>query len=100
MPRIVSLLCAAIVPAMIGIAALTPALAQQAQTAGIVIFDLFTGDSVDPNPEEAQKLVDAVRRAQAPSDCPLGRITVFAGEGDELFQRALAAAPPAAADRS
>jgi hypothetical protein len=67
MPRIGWPLCTAIVP-LIGIAALTAVLAQQTQAAGIVIIDLFTDDSADPNPEEAQRLVDAVRTSQAPSD--------------------------------
>lgn len=54
MSKIVSLLCAAVV--MIGVVSLDPAVAQQAQTAGIVTFDLFTGDSVDLDPDGATTL--------------------------------------------
>ena len=56
--RIASLLCVAII-------ALTPAVAQQAQTAGIVTFDLFTGESFDLDPDEARKLLDAALFAEA-----------------------------------
>lgn len=88
MSRIVSLLCAAVV--MIGIVTLTPAIAQQAQTANIFTFDLFTGDSVaDLDPDEARKLLDAARQAQVPGDCPLGRITVLMPKGHVEFQMAM-----------
>jgi hypothetical protein len=89
MLKIASLLGAAAAAAMIGITALAPALAQQAQTAGIVTFDLFTEDSVDLEPSESARLLDAVHKAQAPGDCPLGRITIITPEGDPLFQEAL-----------
>ena len=88
MLKIGSLTCAAIAVAMTGIAT-HPSLAQQAQAVG---FDLFAGGSVDLNPDAATQLVDAARKAQAPGDCPLGRIIIFTAEGDPLFQEALGAA--------
>ena len=90
MRKISSLLGAAIAAAVIGATAVVPALAQQAQTAGIVTFELFTGpDSVDLKPGAAEKLRDAARKAQAPGQCPLGRFTIFVAEGDPMFQEAL-----------
>lgn len=84
-----SLPAAAIAAAMIGIMTHASSMAQQAQTASIVTFDLFTGDSDELNPDEARKLLDAARQAQAPGDCPLGRITIFMPEGDPVFQEAM-----------
>ena len=84
-----SLCCAAVAAAMFGMTALAPAVAQQAQTAGIVTFDLFPGDSVELDPNEARKLLDAARQAQVPGDCPLGRITIFVPEGEPMFQDAM-----------
>ena len=70
--------------------------AQQAQGGGGPsfgeLFDLFAEDSVDPNPDEAGKLIDAARRAQAPGGCPLGALFIHTPAGDALFQGALAAA--------
>ena len=66
------------------------ALAQTPGTAGpVTINDLFTGDSVDLNRDAAQKLADAARKAQAPGQCPLGRLTINTPAGEELFQLAL-----------
>ena len=87
--RTCSLPRAAITVAVTAFMALVPVAAQQAQTAGIVTFDLFAGDGVDLEPSEAAKLLDAVRRAQGPDGCPLGRITMFVPEGDPMFQEAL-----------
>jgi hypothetical protein len=94
MSKIGSLSCAAIAVAMAALIDAAgfgfAALAQQAQTTGIVTFELFTGpDSVDLKPGAAQQLADAARRAQAaPGSCPLGRFTVFVAEGDPLLQAA------------
>lgn len=91
MRKIGSPLCGAIAAALIGIATLAPALAQQAQTAGIT-FDLFPGDSTgaaDLDPGEARRLLDAARQAQTPEGCPLGRITIFVPAGDAMFQNAM-----------
>ena len=63
--------------------------AQTPGTAGPLTFDLFTGDSVDLNPKEAQRFADAARKAQAPGECPLGKFTVFVPKGDDNFQKAL-----------
>ena len=63
--------------------------AQTPGTAGPLTFDLFTGDSVDLNPKEAQRFADAARKAQAPGECPLGKFTVFVPKGDDNFQIAL-----------
>ena len=82
--KIRSLTCAAIAAAMLGIAT-PPALAQQAQTADIVTFDLFTGDTFDLIPGEASKFLHAARKAQAPDGCTLGRITMFVPEGEDLI---------------
>lgn len=69
------------------------AFAQTPGTAGPITFNLFTtGDSVDLEPGAAQRLADAARRAQAPGDCPLGRLTINTQAGDRLFQEALGAA--------
>lgn len=88
MPRIGSLQCAAVTVAIIGSVVLPPASAQQEQTAGIVTFDLFgAGSSIELNPDEARKLLDAARQARVPGDCPLGRITIFMPEGDPMFQQ-------------
>ena len=95
--RFGSQLCATIATFAIWMAALisaagfgSAALAQQAQTTGIVTFELFTGpDSVDLKPGAAQQLADAARRAQAPGQCPLGRFTIFVPEGDPMFQNSL-----------
>lgn len=75
--------------AIAGAATLAPA---SAQHAGPFVYDLFSGDSVDVDPVEARKLADEARKALTPGDCPVGRLTVFAGEGDNLFQEALAKA--------
>jgi hypothetical protein len=64
-------------------------LAQTPGTVGLLTFDLFTGDSVDLNPKEAQRFADAARKAQAPGECPLGKFTVFVPKGDDNFQTAL-----------
>ena len=78
MRKIGSPLCGAIAAALIGITAVAPALAQQAQTVNIVTYDLFPpGGSVDLNPGAARRLLDAARQAQTPEECPLGRITIF-----------------------
>ena len=63
--RIGSLSCAAIAAAMFGIVTLAPAVAQQARTAGIVTFDLFTGESVDLDSDAARKLLDTALFAAA-----------------------------------
>ncbi len=79
--------------ALIGAAGLhSAALAQTPGTAGPITFNLFTGDSVDLNPKEAQRLIDAARKAQAPGQCPLGRLTFYSSERDPMFQKAAAAA--------
>jgi hypothetical protein len=66
------------------------AFAQSPGTAGsVTINDLFTGDEVELNRDAAQKLADAARKAQAPGECPLGRLTVNTPAGDPLFQHAL-----------
>lgn len=85
---------AVVMAALIGAAGPNPAaLAQQAQTTGIVTFELFTGpDSVDLKPGAAEQLADAARRAQAPGSCPLGQFTVFVAEGDPMFQESLGTA--------
>ncbi len=77
--------------ALIGVAG-SAALAQTPGTAGPITFNLFTGDSVVLNPKEAQRLIDAARKAQAPGQCPLGRLTFYSSERDPLFQEATAAA--------
>jgi hypothetical protein len=86
---IVSLPCAAF--AMAGMAAttgLTPALAIEFTT-----YELFEGaDSVAPKPEVVRHLADAMRKAQAPGNCPLGKLQIRTPEGDELFQKGIAAA--------
>jgi hypothetical protein len=69
-----------------------PAFAQQAQTGSGQSFDLFTNDSVDPDPQAASALVEAARRAEAPDQCPLGSLSIVTPEGDPLFQQALASA--------
>jgi hypothetical protein len=74
------------------IAPIGAVLAQTPGTAGPLTFDLFTGDSVDLNPKEAQRFADAARKAQAPGECPLGRFTIFVPKGDPLFQQAMGAA--------
>jgi hypothetical protein len=73
-----------------GFLAPTAAVAQTPGTAGPITFSLFSGDGVDVNPKSAQRLVDAMRKAQAPGECPLGRLTIRAPKGDPLFQPALA----------
>lgn len=55
--------------------------AQQAQSADLPEFstyDLFTDeeDSVDLRPEVLQQLADAIRKAQAPGSCSLGRLKI------------------------
>lgn len=75
--------------------ALSPAaLAQQPQTGGGPsfgeLFDLFTEDSVNPDPQAASALVDAARQAQAPGQCPLGALFIYTPAGDPLFQEVLA----------
>lgn len=58
-----------------------------------LLFDLFEGDdTVDPSRGEFQRLADAVRRAQRPSTCPLGEITISRPQGDPLFYQAVAQA--------
>jgi hypothetical protein len=69
-----------------------PAFAQLAQAGCGQSLDLFTGDSVDPDPQAASALVEAARRAEAPAQCPLGALSIVTPEGDPLFQQALAAA--------
>jgi hypothetical protein len=93
MLKIGSLPYATIAVAVINITPFAPTLAQQAQTAGIVTFELFTApDSADLKDGAAQRLADAARKAQAPGNCPLGRITIFVAKGDPMFQEALGAA--------
>ena len=73
--RFGSLLCATIAVVMAALIDATglgsAALAQQAQTAGIVtFFDLFTGpDGVDLQSGAAERLADAARKAPAPGSC-------------------------------
>jgi hypothetical protein len=90
--RFGSLLGAAIASAaLIGVAGFA-VLAQTPGMSGPITFNLFTGDSVDLNQKEAQRLINAARKAKAPGECPLGRLTIRAAKGDPLFQEALAAA--------
>ena len=69
------------------------ALAQQAQSADLPEFstyDLFTDeDRPDPRPEVLQQLADAIRKAQAPGSCSLGRLKIRVPTGDPLFQGAV-----------
>jgi len=65
------------------------AAAQQAQ-ASPALFTLFDTDSVEVRPDGGAQLADAIRKVQAPRECPLGRLTIFTPTGDELFQNALA----------
>ena len=88
---------AVVMAALIGVAGFgSGALAQQAQEGGFPEFstyELFAEpDSVDPKPDVIRQLADAIRKAQAPGDCPLGRLKIRAPEGDPLFQASLAAA--------
>ena len=46
-------------------------------------------DGVDPDPEVIQELANAIRQAQVPGDCPLGRLKIRVAEGDDLFQTSL-----------
>lgn len=66
--------------------------AQTPGTSGRISFNLFTGDSVDLNQKDAQRLIDAARKAKTPGKCPLGALFIFTPEGDPLFQQALAGA--------
>ena len=50
---------------MFGIVTLAPTVAQQAQTAGIVTFDLFPGESVELDSDAARKLLDTALFAAA-----------------------------------
>ena len=53
-------------------------------------FVLFkTPDSVEMDPDVLSKLADAIRKAKAPGNCPLGKLRVRVPEGDQLFQDAL-----------
>lgn len=99
MLRIVSLSCAAIAAAVFGITAPAPALAQQAQTAGIAADDLFLPDTVDFKGGPGKGvvlLVDVVQRAQSPgSQCPTDvDFTVIGGSHPDgpLFSQALGTA--------
>lgn len=60
---------------------------------GPALFEVFTGpdpDSEDLEPRAVEQLADAMRKAQAPGQCPLGRLTIIVPKGDDLFQKALA----------
>lgn len=70
-------------------APISVAMAQTAGTAGSITVDLFTDGGVDLNSPAAQPLADAARKAQAPGECPMGRLTIHVPEGDPLFQEAL-----------
>jgi len=67
----------------------TPPWRKPREPRGRLRSTLFTGDSVDLNRDAAQKLADAARKAQAPGQCPLGRLTINTPAGEELFQLAL-----------
>jgi hypothetical protein len=87
MLKIGSLLGAAIAGALIGMTALAP----QAQAIEYSLYTLFQGDDgIDPNPAGVQQLADAIRRAQAPGSCALGKLQIRAPEGDRIFQDAIA----------
>ena len=91
----VSHVWAAVAVAVIGIAALAPALAQQAQTAGPVsLGDLFVVDTGVLKPGAADKLGEAAARAvDERADCPKeARFKVVVKEGDAMFQHALGTA--------
>ncbi len=67
--------------------------AQQAQSADFPEFstyELFTGpNSLDLRPEVLQQLADAIRKAQAPGNCSLGRLKIRVPTGDPSFQDSL-----------
>ncbi len=91
MKRSLVLLAALAAGALLGMAASAPAaLAQQPQPAEFSTFELFAGpESIDLNSDALQRLADAIRKAQTPGSCPLGRLKIRVAEGDPLFQKAL-----------
>jgi hypothetical protein len=56
-------------------------------------FELFPdADSIDPKPDVVQRLADAIRKAQSPGKCPLGRLKIRTPNiGDAMFQASVAA---------
>jgi hypothetical protein len=79
---------AALITAMLpGGSGLAPARAESSA------YELFPSpDSVQPKAEVIQQIADAMRNAQAPGNCPLGRLQIRTAQGDPIFQPALAAA--------
>ncbi|HEX2257950.1 MAG TPA: hypothetical protein VHG92_14870 [Afifellaceae bacterium] len=59
-------------------------------------YDLFPPDSVDPRSEVVQQIADAIRAAQAPDGCALGRLKLRTAVGDPLYQVAMLQARQAA----
>jgi hypothetical protein len=74
---------------LLGVGALVPAALAQQGPQEFSTFRIFEGDSVVLNPGAVQRLAEAIRRAQTPGDCPVGRLKVRAAEGDPLFQQAV-----------
>jgi hypothetical protein len=64
----------------------------QPTPSSVMLDDLFSGDSVDVNPEAGMRLVEAARQAQAPGGCPIGSLTIVVPDTDPIFQNALAGA--------
>lgn len=89
---VVSLILLASIP----VTTLTPSRAPQSQGDDFPEFstyNLFTGpDSIDCRPEVLQQLADAIRKAQAPGNCSLGRLKIRVPAGDPIFQKAVVGA--------
>jgi hypothetical protein len=80
--------------ALLGMIAVLPsALGQQQAPAEFSTYRLFEGDGPVPNrDDDLQRLAGAIRKAQTPGSCPLGRLNMRVPKDDPLFQEALAAA--------
>ena len=63
-----------------------PGLAQQTD---VSTYRLFEGsDDIEPIPDVLQRLANAIRNAQVPDGCPLGRLKIRVPQGDPMFQPA------------
>lgn len=86
----------------IGIAStiVAPARAQQ-DFPEFSTYQLFPdADSVQPKADVIRRLADTIRTVQPPAPCALGRLKIRTPQGDDLFQRSIAAARESAVLRA